>query len=60
MRRIVRLVRTILIAVLGGLGGLAIAAVDSQPTWDDTGVTAAALFMLAGAASSVGGTRPWL
>src|SRR5690349_11267189 len=59
-RRMVRLVRTLVIALVAGLGGLAIAYVDSRRTWDDTGVTAAALFALAAATSVAAGARPWL
>ena len=40
--------------------GLSIAVVDSRPTWDDTGITAAALFASAALAAIVAGRRPWL
>lgn len=39
--------------------GLSIAWVDSRPTWDDTGVSAAALFGSAALATALG-VRPWL
>ena len=40
--------------------GLAIAWVDSRPTWDDTGVTAGALVLTAGLFGLLAGRRPWL
>jgi hypothetical protein len=46
--------------ILALVFGLAIALVDSRPTWDDTGITAAALFACAGLAAIVAGRRPWL
>jgi hypothetical protein len=39
--------------------GLAIAWVDSRPTWDDTGISAAALFVASGLAAALG-VRWWL
>ena len=39
--------------------GLAIAYVDSRPTWDDTGVTAAAMVLVAGSLGLLGARRPW-
>ena len=39
--------------------GLAIAWVDSRPTWDDTGISAAALFVASGVAAALG-VRWWL
>lgn len=41
------------------LAGIAIAWVDSRPTWDDTGVTAGAL-LAAGAIGTLAGVRPWM
>ena len=41
------------------LGGL-ITYVDSLPTWDDTGITAAALLVISGALGFLGPDRPWL
>ena len=40
-------------------GGVAIAWVDTRPTWDDTGVTAGALLAASGI-GALGGLRPWL
>ncbi|MGE5176708.1 MAG: permease prefix domain 1-containing protein [Hyphomicrobiales bacterium] len=40
--------------------GLAIATVDTRPTWDDTGVTAFALLASAGILGFVAPRRPWL
>ncbi len=41
------------------MGGL-ITYVDSRPTWDDTGVTAAALLASAGVLGFLAPARPWL
>lgn len=44
-----------------GLGlGLLIALVDSSPGWDDTGVSAAAVFTCCGALGAIHPARPWL
>lgn len=40
--------------------GLAIAYVDSQPNWDDAGITATMLLLLAALVSGVSARRPWL
>jgi len=48
-----------LLAVALVLGGL-IAYVDGLPTWDDTGVTAAAVFLTCGVLGFLGPKRPWL
>lgn len=49
--------------LVGGIfalaAGLGIAWADSRPTWDDTGVTAAAIVSAAGLAA-LAGVRPWL
>ncbi len=39
--------------------GIAIARVDSRPTWDDTGVTAGAMTLAAGVLGLLGPRRPW-
>lgn len=39
--------------------GIAIAWVDSRPTWDDTGVTAGAMTLAAGVLGLMGPRRPW-
>jgi hypothetical protein len=48
-----------LFVVALAMGGL-VAYVDSRPTWDDTGVTAAALLVMAGVLGFLGPARPWL
>ena len=48
-----------LLAAALALGGL-IGYIDSRPTWDDTGVTAAVLFFVAGVFGFLGPKRPWL
>jgi len=40
--------------------GLAIGYVDSQPTWNDTGITAALLLLTSAMATGLSGRRPWL
>jgi hypothetical protein len=41
------------------VGGL-IAYVDAQPNWDDTGITAAAIFVSCAVLGACGPSRPWL
>jgi hypothetical protein len=40
-------VRTVIVSALAFLAGLGIAYVDSRPTWDDTGITVGAVFLVA-------------
>jgi hypothetical protein len=40
--------------------GLLIAFVDSRPSWDDTGVTAAAVFLACGLFSALRPQQPWI
>ena len=40
--------------------GALITYVDSRPTWDDTGMTAAAVFLTCGMLGFMGPRRPWL
>ena len=49
----------VLLVVALALGGL-VTYVDSRPTWDDTGVTAAALLVISGVLGFLGPNRPWL
>jgi hypothetical protein len=44
-------------AIIAGIG---IAYVDSRPAWDDTGVTAGAIFLTCAVLSVVRPRRPWL
>lgn len=48
-----------LIGVLAGVAGAAIAWMDSRPSWDDTGITAGALFVCSGFAAFLG-LRWWV
>jgi hypothetical protein len=50
--------RELTIAAVALVAGLAIAWVDTRPTWDDTGVTAGAL-LLAAALAAGAGLRWW-
>jgi hypothetical protein len=40
--------------------GAGMAWIDSRPTWDDTGVSAVAVFAVSGALALLEPTRPWL
>lgn len=48
------------LAVLAIVVGLIIGWVDSRPTWDDTGLTAAAVFLAAAFFAALTPRRPWL
>ncbi len=47
------------LAIALAVGGL-IGYIDSRPNWDDTGVTAAAIFVVCGTLGAAGPSRPWL
>ena len=49
---------TILLAV-GAAMGAAIAYIDSRPTWDDTGITVAALLAASALLGMISPRRPW-
>jgi hypothetical protein len=51
--------QTVLLVMALALGGL-ITYVDTLPTWDDTGITAAALLVVSGVLGFLGPERPWL
>jgi hypothetical protein len=40
--------------------GLAVGYLDSRPSWDDTGITAASLFAASAVSAGLSGRRPWL
>jgi hypothetical protein len=46
--------------VLALAAGVAIALVDASPGWDSTGITAGALFLVAGIVAFAARDRPWL
>ena len=48
------------LAVLAVIAGLAIAWMDSRPTWDDTGVTAGLIFLSAALFGALRPDRPWI
>ena len=52
--------RTMILAVAAVGVGVVIAYVDTGPTWDDTGVTAAAILVAASVFAFSAGRRPWL
>jgi hypothetical protein len=47
-------------AILSTLAGMAIAIIDSQPGWDDSGITAGMLFIASAIAGFVSPKRFWL
>lgn len=49
----------VLLSVALALGGL-VTYVETRPTWDDTGVRAAALLVISGVLGFLGPNRPWL
>lgn len=52
--------RDAILLVVATAAGLAIAWVDSRPTWDDTGVTTLLLVVTAAIVAAASGHRPWL
>jgi hypothetical protein len=51
--------RNRVVVTLACLAGLLIAYVDSRPAWDDAGVTAFAMLLVAGVCGMVAPRRPW-
>jgi hypothetical protein len=49
-----------LLALVAGAIGLALGYLDAQPSWDDTGITAALLLLSSAMAAGLSGRRPWL
>ena len=49
-----------LLAVVAGTIGLTLGYLDSRPSWDDTGITAALLLLSSAMAVGLSGRRPWL
>jgi hypothetical protein len=49
-----------LLALVASLIGLGLGYLDSRPSWDDTGITAALLLLTAGTVAGISGRRPWL
>jgi len=47
-------------AILSIIGGMAIAWIDSQPNWDDSGITAAMLYVVSALAGLFSPRTPWL
>jgi hypothetical protein len=45
--------------VVAILAGIAIAYIDARPRWDDTGMTAGAMALVAATLGSLGPERPW-
>jgi hypothetical protein len=49
----------VLLVIALAIGGL-IAYIDSRPNWDDSGVTAGAIFLVCATLGAAGPSRPWL
>jgi hypothetical protein len=61
MSRVIRIgLRDALLAVAAATIGLAVAYFDSQPTWDDTGITVALILLTSAMVAGLPGRRPWL
>jgi hypothetical protein len=62
MQRVPRWIaqRDVLLAVAAAAIGVAIAYVDSRPTWDDTGVTVSLILLTAAIVAGISGRWPWL
>ena len=52
--------RDAVLAIAAAVIGLAIAYVDSRPTWDDTGITVSLILLASAIVSGLSGRRPWL
>jgi hypothetical protein len=52
--------RDAVLLVVATAAGLAIAWIDTRPTWDDTGVTTLLLVVSAALVAAASGRRPWL
>jgi hypothetical protein len=52
--------RDALLALVAGVIGLTLGYLDSQPSWDDSGITAALLLLSSAMAAGISGRRPWL
>jgi hypothetical protein len=52
--------RDALLVVAAAAAGVAIAYVDSRPSWDDTGITVSLILLTAAIAAGVSRRRPWL
>ena len=50
----------VLAIAIGIAIGIAIAYVDSRPTWDDAGITAFSMLIVAGLFGLIAPQRPWL
>jgi len=49
-----------LLALVAGAIGLTLGYLDSRPSWDDTGITAALLLLSSAMGAGLSGRRPWL
>jgi hypothetical protein len=58
--RLLPLLRILVAAAISIEGGAQIAIIDSSPGWDDAGITAGLLVVIAGLASVIGGRHRWL
>jgi hypothetical protein len=49
-----------LLALAAAVIGLTLGYLDSRPSWDDTGITAALLLLTSAMVAGLSGRRPWL
>jgi len=49
-----------LLALVAGVIGLTLGYLDSRPSWDDSGITAALLLLTSALVAALSGRRPWL
>jgi hypothetical protein len=52
--------RLVVLLTVAAIVGVAIARVDSRPSWDDTGITVAVIALASAVLAGIAGRRPWL
>lgn len=52
--------RDAVLSVAAGAIGLAVAHFDSQPSWDDTGITVSLILLTSAMVAGLSARRPWL
>jgi hypothetical protein len=49
-----------IVCALAVTAGLSVAWIDTRPTWDDAGITAVMVLVIASVFGSLAGQKPWL